>query len=108
MDVKGKAAIVTGPGTSVGRATSLTLARTCGPDVRVDAVAPGFIDGEWLWGGLGDACENVRSAMEARPSIGRVATPESVAPAILSLITGSDVLAGHGLPAEGGTIIGQG
>lgn len=87
---------------------TVSLARVCGPNVRVNAVAPGFIDGEWLQQGLGDAYEAVKSAMEARSPIGRVATPRTVAEAILSLLTGSDVVTGHVLPVEGGMIIGMG
>ena len=87
---------------------TVTLARVCGPQVRVNAVAPGFIDGEWLRDGLGEAYENVKSAMESRSPIGRVATPETVAQAILSLITGSDLVTGHIMPVEGGMIIGPG
>lgn len=87
---------------------TVTLARVCGPEVRVNAVAPGFIDGEWLQEGLGKAYEAVKGAMEARSPLGRVTTPETVAQAILSLITGSDLVTGHVLPVEGGMIIGRG
>jgi 3-oxoacyl-[acyl-carrier protein] reductase len=87
---------------------TVTLARVCGPEVRVNAVAPGFIDGEWLQQGLGKAYEAVKGAMEARSPLGRVTTPETVAQAILSLIAGSDLVTGHVLPVEGGMIIGRG
>jgi 3-oxoacyl-[acyl-carrier protein] reductase len=87
---------------------TVTLARVCGPEVRVNAVAPGFIDGEWLQEGLGKAYDAVKGAMEARSPLGRVTTPETVAQAILSLIAGSDLVTGHVLPVEGGMIIGRG
>lgn len=86
----------------------VTLARVCGPQVRVNGVAPGFIDGDWLQQGLGNNYQAVKSAMEARSPLGRVATPESVAEAILSIITGSDLVTGHVLPVEGGMMIGRG
>jgi len=87
---------------------TVTLARVCGPHVRVNAVAPGFIDGEWLKQGLGGAYTAVKGAMEARAPLGRVCTPETVADAILSIVTGSDLVTGHVLPVEGGMIIGRG
>jgi len=87
---------------------TVTLARVCGPEVRVNAVAPGFIDGEWLQQGLGKAYEAVKSAMEARSPLGRVTTPETIAQAILSIVQGSDLVTGHVLPVEGGMIIGRG
>jgi 3-oxoacyl-[acyl-carrier protein] reductase len=85
---------------------TVTLARVLAPQVRVNAVAPGFIDGSWLREGLGPAFDSVRKAYEARAPLQRVCTPEDVAAAILSLIEGSDLITGHVLPVEGGLLIG--
>jgi 3-oxoacyl-[acyl-carrier protein] reductase len=84
----------------------VTLARVLGPNIRVNAVAPGFIDGEWLQQGLGDAYSAIKRAMQSKSPLGRVSTPDDVAAAILSLITGSDLVTGHVLPVEGGALIG--
>ncbi|MGH0037168.1 MAG: SDR family NAD(P)-dependent oxidoreductase [Myxococcota bacterium] len=83
----------------------VTLARVLGPNIRVNGVAPGFIAGEWLKEGLGPAFESIRSAMEAKTPLQRVCEPDDVAQAILSLITGSDLVTGHVLPVEGGMLI---
>ena len=85
----------------------VTLARIMGPQVRVNAVAPGFIDGEWLQEGLGAAYETIKSAVEGRSPLHRVVTPDDVADAILSLIQGSDLVTGHVLPIEAGMLVGQ-
>ena len=53
---------ITGAGSSIPYCASkagvinltLALARTLGPKIRVNAVAPGFIEGEWLQKGLGN------------------------------------------------------
>lgn len=82
----------------------VTLARVAGPEVRVNAVAPGFIDGAWLREGLGDAYEVVRSMYAAQALTGRVSTPGDVAAAILALVTGSDQVSAHVLPVEGGAL----
>ena len=84
---------------------TVTLARVLGPTIRVNAVAPGFIDGEWLAGGLGAAYEPVKQAMEQKAPLQRVCKPNDVADAILSLISGSDLVTGHVLPVEGGMLI---
>ena len=86
---------------------TVTLARALGPEIRVNAVAPGFIDGEWLQNGLGDGYQAVKAGMEAKSPLGRVTTPDDIAAAIISLITGPDLITGHVLPVEGGMLIGR-
>ena len=86
---------------------TVSLARVLGPEIRVNAVAPGFIDGEWLAEGLGAAYEPIKKAMQDKSPLGRVCTPEDVAQTILAVITGSDLVTGHVLPVEGGMLIGS-
>jgi 3-oxoacyl-[acyl-carrier protein] reductase len=86
---------------------TIALARIMGPqNIRVNAVAPGFIDGDWLRQGLGDAFETIRNVYASKAPLGRVATAEDVAAAILGLVTGSDLVTGHVVPVEGGALIG--
>lgn len=84
---------------------TLTLARALAPKIRVLAVAPGFITGRWLEGGLGPAYEPIKQAMEAKSPLGRVCDPEDVSAAIVSLICGSDLVTGVVVPVEGGMLI---
>ena len=86
---------------------TITLARVLGPEIRVNAVAPGFIDGEWLQQGLGAAYEPIKAGMLAKSPLGRVATPDEVAAAIVGLVTGPDLTTGHVLPVDGGMLIGS-
>ncbi len=81
------------------------LARELAPSVRVNAVAPGFIAGDWLEQGLGPAYAAIKKAMEEKSPLHRVCTPEDVAEAILGIVTGSDLVTGHVLPVEGGMLI---
>jgi len=85
---------------------TLTLARVLGPAIRVNGVAPGFIDGEWLQQGLGEAYEAIKGAMLAKSPLDAVCTPDDVAEAVVSIITGSDLVTGHVLPVEGGMLLG--
>jgi len=84
---------------------TLTLAKALSPQIRVNAVAPGFIAGRWLQQGLGAAYDAVLQAMENRVPLGKVSQPEDVAAAILSLITGSELVTGQILVCDGGMLI---
>ncbi len=84
---------------------TITLARVLGPNVRVNAIAPGFIEGEWLAQGLGNAYEPIKRNIEQRVALGKVCVPDDIAQAILSIITGSDLVTGRVLPVDGGMLI---
>ena len=77
-----------------------TLAKTLGKQsIRVNAVLPGLIDGDWAfntWGG-GDAeqYEGLKKMFSDQTPLGHVVTPEDVADTIMSLITGSDYVTGQ-------------
>lgn len=84
---------------------TVSLARALAPKIRVNAVAPGFITGRWLKGGLGDSYDAVMKHQQSKTPLGRVCEPQDVADAILSLITGSALVTGHIMPVEGGMLI---
>jgi 3-oxoacyl-[acyl-carrier protein] reductase len=84
---------------------TISLARALAPKIRVNAVAPGFITGRWLAQGLGPAYEAVKQHQERTVPLKRVCDPEDVAAAIVSLVTGSELVTGHVLPVEGGMLI---
>ncbi len=81
---------------------TVALARTLAPHVRVNAVAPGFITGRWLENGLGERYESTRDAFNERLPLGRVCDPQDVANAIVSIITGSDLVTGQILTCDSG------
>ena len=84
---------------------TVCLARALAPRVRVNAVAPGFIDGAWLAEGFGQAYEGIKKAVEERTPLHRVCQPDDVARAILGILEGPDLVTGHVLPIEGGALI---
>jgi 3-oxoacyl-[acyl-carrier protein] reductase len=84
---------------------TLALARTLGPAIRVNAVAPGFIEGEWLRKGLGPDYEADKQTRAEQALLGRVAKPDDIADAILSLIN-ADMVTGQTLAVDGGHSIG--
>ncbi len=86
---------------------TVALARVCAPKVRVNAVAPGFIEGEWLKQGLGSAYEMVKKQCQDRSPLHKVCQPEDVAAAILSLVLGSAMITGQTIVVDGGMLIGS-
>lgn len=85
---------------------TVSLARTLGPKIRVNAVAPGFIQTEWLVRGLGGNYDAVKAANEHKAVLGKTCTPEDVSDAILAFITGSDLVTGQITVVDGGMLIG--
>ncbi len=109
-------AAVTGIGSCVAYAASkgalvtmtLSLARSLGPKVRMNAVCPGFIEGEWLQKGLGDeAYQKMMDFNRRNATLGVTATAETVADAILHFITGPQIVTGETLMVDGGRHLAQ-
>ena len=69
---------------SKGALNALTagLARALGPEVRVNAIAPGLVDSRWLREGLGaEKFESFVSSYKSRAALADVLTPEDCAKA---------------------------
>jgi 3-oxoacyl-[acyl-carrier protein] reductase len=84
---------------------TVSMARTLAPQIRVNGVAPGFITGRWLEGGLGANYEAVKQSFEKSLPLGRVCEPADVAACIVSLITGSQLVTGQTLVVDAGMMI---
>ncbi len=102
---------VTGIGSCVAYAASkgalvtmtLSLARALGPKIRVNAVCPGFIEGDWLREGFGDKkYEELMNFNRKNSPLGVTATAETVADAILHFISGPQIVTGETLIVDGG------
>ena len=86
---------ITGMGSSIAYAASkgamnamtLALARSLAPEIRVNAVCPGFVDSEW-WGKQHDEAtiEKLRANARALTLLQRVVTSEEVADTIVHLL----------------------
>jgi len=86
---------------------TLSLARVLGPEIRVNAVCPGFIEGRWLRQGLGDqGDEAAKAAQERAAPLRRVASPEDVAEVIVWLIEGARHVTGELILVDGGVHLG--
>jgi 3-oxoacyl-[acyl-carrier protein] reductase len=80
-----------------------SLARVMGPEIRVNAVCPGFIQGEWLEQGLGtEAYQKMVKTLEAKVPLHRTCTAESVAQSIVSFVDGHSIITGQHVILDGG------
>lgn len=99
-----------GNGTSVAYAASkgalntmtLSLARALGPEIRVNAVCPGFVETRWLKGAFGDRYEARREKVASQNPLKKTATPEDISRAILWLLEGADLVTGEFIMIDGG------
>lgn len=107
---------VMGVGSSIAYAASKgalitmtkSLARVLGPEIRVNAVCPGFIQGDWLRQGMGEErYESVRQTLEKTTPLRMTATPEQVAEGILFFIDGPTLTTGETLLLDGGAHLGR-
>jgi len=97
---------VQGSGSSIPYATSKagvinltrSLARTLAPDVRVNAVAPGFVDSPWNrdW-----PTERKAESIERTP-LKRACKPEDIAEVIFFLCAGGAMITGQTIIVDGG------
>lgn len=77
--------------------TTKLLAKSLGPEITVNAVAPGFIDTRWTapW-------SDERARAVHRAPLGRTGTPQDVADSCLALL-GQPYVTGVIIPVDGGT-----
>jgi len=101
----GSLAGITGLGSSIPYAASKaavacltkSLARALAPEIRVNCVAPGFIDTRWNAGR-----EEARRQAAEQAALKRVGTPEDIAQVVRWLATDAAFLTGQVIIADGG------
>ena len=101
---------IKGIGSSIAYAASkgalnimtLSMARNLGP-IRVNAVCPGFIEGEWLEKGMGtEMYEAVKLHVQTTTPLKKTCSPESIAEVIFNLIESSELMTGQLVTVDGG------
>ena len=89
-------------------AVTKALARALGPEIRLNAVCPGFIQGEWLKEGMGqELYEAVKNHLETTLPLRATCTPEKVAQAIFLFMGEADLVTGETLLFDGGQHLGR-
>ncbi|MGD0114485.1 MAG: 3-oxoacyl-ACP reductase family protein [Dehalococcoidia bacterium] len=83
---------------------TMSFARTCAPEIRVNCVAPGFVDTRWHEARPGDTAA-YRNAIAGMTPLKRVCQPEDVAQVVVSLVEGADMVTGQTLVVDGGLVM---
>ena len=79
-----------------------SMARNLGP-IRVNAICPGFIQGDWLKKGMGDDLYNAAKVnLTSSTPLKLTVTPEQVAEGIYNFIEISKVVTGETMLMDGG------
>ncbi len=123
MQKQGKGAVVNvasiagvvGNGSSVAYAASkgalstmtLSLARALAPEIRVNAVCPGFVETRWLQQGLGsEVYASAKARYESTTPLNQTVSPEAVAEAIIWLLLGASLTTGEFILVDSGFHLG--
>jgi 3-oxoacyl-[acyl-carrier protein] reductase len=86
----------------------LSMARVLGPEIRVNTVCPGFIQGEWLAQGMGqENYERSKAYLEESTPLRLTTTPDTIAESILFFLSSASVVTGETLILDGGHHLNQ-
>ncbi|HEY4265253.1 MAG TPA: SDR family oxidoreductase [Micropepsaceae bacterium] len=78
------------------------FAGALGPEIRVNAVAPGWMDGEWMERMLGGNYDRLMERRAKATPLGRCVTADDVAEVMLSLIQSNRFVTGEIVVIDGG------
>ncbi len=79
-----------------------TLALALAPDVRVNAVAPGWMEGDWMERMLGENYEKLMDRRARMTPLKRCVTDEDVADSMMSLVQANRFVTGEIIVVDGG------
>ncbi len=79
-----------------------TLAWNLGPEIRVNAVAPGWMEGDWMKRMLKDKYDDLMGKRAKSTPLKRVVTADDVAESMMSLIQANRFVTGEVIVIDGG------
>lgn len=79
-----------------------TLAWNLGPEIRVNAVAPGWMEGDWMERMLGDKYDDLMGKRARATPLRRCVTADDVAETMLNLIQSNRFVTGEIVVIDGG------
>ena len=78
------------------------LALNLAPEIRVNAVAPGWMEGDWMMRMLGDRYQDLMARRARATPLGRNVNADDVAEVIANLLTGNRMVTGEIVVIDGG------
>jgi len=79
-----------------------TLANALGPEIRVNAVAPGWIEGDWMKRALGENYQGLMARRAKYTPLKRCCTEDDVAETMLSFVLSNRFVTGEIIIVDGG------
>jgi len=79
-----------------------TLAWNLGPEIRVNAVAPGWMEGDWMKRMLKDKYDELMSKRAKSTPLRRIVTAEDVAETMMTLVRANRFVTGEIIVIDGG------
>lgn len=79
-----------------------TLAWNLGPEIRVNAVAPGWMEGDWMERMLKDRYQDLMAKRAHATPLKRCVTADDVAETMMSLVRGNRFVTGEVIVIDGG------
>lgn len=79
-----------------------TLAWNLGPEIRVNAVAPGWMEGDWMQRMLGDKYDDLMGKRAKLTPLRRCVTADDVAEVMVNLLTANRFVTGEVVVIDGG------
>lgn len=79
-----------------------TLAWNLGPEIRVNAVAPGWMEGDWMQRMLGEKYDDLMGKRARATPLKRCVTADDVAETMLNLIQSNRFVTGEIIVIDGG------
>ena len=79
-----------------------TLAWNLGPEIRVNAVAPGWMEGDWMLRMLGDKYDDLMGKRARATPLKRCVTADDVAETMMNLIQSNRFVTGEIIVIDGG------
>ena len=84
-------------------AITIALARTLGPEIKVNAVCPGYIESGWHRRGIGEkATERMVEAMKKNTPLQTISSPKDIADTIVWLLEGAPNITGELFTVDAG------
>jgi 3-oxoacyl-[acyl-carrier protein] reductase len=82
---------------------TIAMARALGPDIKVNAICPGFIEGDWLRQGMGaERYDATKAHLESATPLRAVNAPEDLAETVVFLLSNAPNITGEIITVDAG------